>query len=159
MKKVFGSGFLKAVLVAWLLSGTLDIVAAFVQGYVMRGILPQTILRYVASGIFGSDAFTGSALMVLSGLVIHFFIAFCWAFLYFVMYPRADFLHKSPLISGIIYGAFVWIVMNRVIVPLTAIPAAPFNLTNALIGMGILMLMIGLPDAFLAQWYYGGKRP
>lgn len=158
MKKVSGRGFYKALLMAWLVSGMLDILAAFIQGYLMRGILPQTILRYVASGIFGSEAFTGSALMVLSGLVIHFLVAFGWALLYFLLYPRLIFLHKNPVMSGILYGALVWVMMNRVIVPLTAIPEAPFNLTNALIGMGILMLMIGLPNAFIARRYYGGKR-
>jgi hypothetical protein len=147
--------FAKAVLTTGLIAGTLDITAACTNAYVQRGIMPEQVLRFVASGLFGQSAFTGGPVMAFAGLIIHFMIAISWTLLFYILYPRLAFLRKDKIVSGIIYGAFVWVMMNLVILPITAIPKSPFNFMSALINMVILMFMIGMPNAFRAPRYFG----
>jgi len=145
--------FAIAVLTTGLIAGTLDILAACASAYIQRGMTPDKLLQFVASGLFGADAFTGGISMSIVGLVMHFMIAISWTLLFYLLYPRLSILRKNKILVGIIYGAFVWVMMNRVILPLTAIPKSPFNVKSALIGMVILMLMIGMPNSFRAPKY------
>jgi hypothetical protein len=64
------------------------------------------------------------------------------------------FLSQHPATTGLIFGIFVWFVMNLVILPLSNIPPLPFRLIPAAIGMGILILAIGMPVSFLASRYF-----
>ncbi|HEY2727215.1 MAG TPA: hypothetical protein VGI61_08585, partial [Parafilimonas sp.] len=59
-----------------LLAGTLDILAAFADYYIATRRGPEGVLRFIASGVFGKDAFTGASLMIWLGLFFHFVIAF-----------------------------------------------------------------------------------
>ena len=149
---------LAAVLTTGLIAGTLDILAACISAYIQRGSSPERLLQFVASGLFGPDAFTGGISMAIVGLVMHFMIAISWTSLFYLLYPRLSLLRKNKIVAGIIYGAFVWVIMNLVILPYTNIPKSPFNLTSAAIGMVILMLMIGMPNSFRAPKYYQDGR-
>jgi len=146
--------FATAVLITGLIAGTLDILAACLSAYIQRGMTPDKLLQFVASGLFGADAFNGGATMAITGLLMHFMIAISWTLLFYLLYPRLAILRKNKILVGVIYGAFVWVMMNRVILPFTAIPKSPFNPVSALIGMIILMLMIGMPNSFRAPKYY-----
>ena len=145
----------KEVLLTGLLAGTLDITAACTHAYLRSGVTPGGVLKYVASGLFGTDAFSGGVSMMIVGLLMHYTIATSWTLLFYLLYPRVGFLRKNKIVSGVVFGAFVWVMMTLVIVPLTAVPKSPFNPTSALIGMVILIFMIGMPNAFRAPSYYG----
>ena len=150
--------FFNAVLTTGAIAGTLDILAACISAYIQRGMSPERLLQFVASGLFGTDAFTGGFSMAIIGLVMHYMIATSWTVLFFLLYPRLKFLRRNIIVSGIIYGAFVWVIMNLVILPVTNIPKSSFKLTSALIGMVILMLMIGIPNAIGAGKYFRRGR-
>jgi hypothetical protein len=47
--------------------------------------------------------------------------------------------------------------MNRVVVPQTKIVQAPFQLKNAAIAAGILIVAIGIPLSFISYWFYKNK--
>ena len=49
----------KIILTTGLLAGTLDILAAFIQSYLMANVVPSTVLKYIASGVFGKSAYSG----------------------------------------------------------------------------------------------------
>lgn len=51
---------IKTILYAGLLVGSLDITAAFLDFYISTGNGPGGVLRFIASGVFGREAFTGS---------------------------------------------------------------------------------------------------
>jgi uncharacterized membrane protein YagU involved in acid resistance len=63
-------------------------------------------------------------------------------------------MRKNKYIAGLLYGIFVWIIMNRVVIPLSEIQQRPFDLKGALTGMSILMVAIGLPISILTHRYY-----
>jgi uncharacterized membrane protein YagU involved in acid resistance len=141
----------KPILLAGLLVGTLDITAACINAYLMNGVRPEQVLKYVASGVFGKSAFTGGTMMAVWGLIFHFIIAYGCTVFFFWIYPRMPWLQKNLWITGIVYGLFIWIVTARIIVPLSNTPPAAFRLDRALVAWGILVLAIGWPLAFLAQ--------
>jgi hypothetical protein len=140
---------------AALLAGTLDILAAFVFVFIKTG-KPHIfdILKFIASGVFGKAASTGGVAVILAGLLFHFFIATLFTVFFFWIFPKIKISSKNRLVTGIIYGVFVWSIMNLIVVPLSNVAPRPFSLTNALINIGILMICIGIPLSFLAGSYY-----
>ena len=87
--------FARAVLTTGLIAGTLDILAACLSAYIQRGMTPEKLLQFVASGLFGADAFTGGAIMAVAGLVMHFMIATSWTLLYYLLYPRLEYFAEE----------------------------------------------------------------
>lgn len=49
----------KPIFKTTLLAGSLDITAACVNAYISNKIMPGRVLQYIASGIFGKDAYAG----------------------------------------------------------------------------------------------------
>jgi uncharacterized membrane protein YagU involved in acid resistance len=149
-----GKKLLPAIVVAGIVTGTLDIVAAFASAYWQNQTSPAAVLRFVASGIFGTDAFSGGLLMAFTGLALHFTIAFGWSVIYFQLYKLLPSLGRRVVVAGIGYGLLVWLIMNQVVLPMSNTPKFPFDLTGAIRGAIILILMIGLPNAVLAHRFY-----
>ncbi len=139
------------IIAAGLLVGTLDISAACLQYYIKTGKSPENVLKFVASGVFGKEAFTGGLLMSLCGLLFHFLIAFCFTTFFFFIYPRLKFLSFNVFLTAVLFGVFTWTVMNRIVLPLSYTPPIPFTWASAAIAAGILTLCIGLPLSIIAK--------
>ena len=133
---------IKTIFLAGIIAGILDGIAAVIIPGKMNF---SGVFKFVASGMFGKDAFAGGNEMVLYGIVIHFTIAISFAFVYYFSFFKLKFFQKNKFIGGLIYGIFVWAIMNLVILPFTNIPQRPFNWTGAVQAMLILMMCIGLP--------------
>ena len=144
------------ILVTGLLVGTLDAGAAVIQFIIPTMRNPVRIFEYIASGVFGMKAFSGGAVMAVMGLSFHYFIATAWTSLFFTVYPRIPWLAKNKVAGGLLYGVFIWLMMNLVILPLSNVPQFPIRVTGAAIGVLILMLVVGLPISLRANKYYSG---
>ncbi len=145
---------LKVIFLAGLLAGVLDITAACIQAYINNNnITPDRVLRYIASGIFGRKAFTGGSEMIILGLLFHFIIATGFAAIFVLLAQQLKFLSRHFVISGLVYGIIVWVIMNRVVVPLSEVRTGPFEWKKAVIAALILMFMIGLPIAWVNKHY------
>ncbi|WP_160718129.1 DUF1440 domain-containing protein [Chitinophaga solisilvae] len=143
------------ILVTALVAGTLDIISACVQFVLITGQPFTKVLVFVASGFFGKEAFTGDPVtMMWWGLLFHYLIALTFTTIFFLIFPRIPELLRYPAASGLVYGILVWLIMNLLVIPLSQIPPRPFRLGNAVIGMLIIMVMIGLPIGLLAGRYY-----
>jgi hypothetical protein len=149
----------KAILTAGFVAGTLDIIAAIILSSIKAGkVIIIPILKFIASGVFGKEAFKVGINMALYGLAFHFIIAFGFAIGYFLVFPYITFLRKHKIISGLLYGVLVWLIMNRVILPLSNTPRIPFKFnTGLLIHIAILMCFIGLPVSLITHKYYSSK--
>lgn len=139
----------RTVIQAWLLVGTLDILAACISYWLRTGKNPVAVLRFVASGLFGQNAFTDS-MMPVWGLLFHYLIALGFTVAFFWIYPRLRLFAINRYLLGIAYGAAVWAVMNLIVVPLSNTPKSPLTLSSVLISMSILMLVIGIPLSLIA---------
>ncbi len=151
-------GARKAILFAWLTAGSLDILTAFVHYYLKTGKNPIGVLNYVASGVFGTPAFTGGTAMAFWGLAFHYMVAFGFTLFFFYIYPRFKFLSANKILTAIGYGLFAWTVMNLVVLPMSNVPRPVFHLSNAMIAATILIFMIGLPITLIISKYYSGKK-
>jgi len=152
-----GKNLLKAMLIAGLIIGVLDGLAACISAYVQREVTPGRVWRYVASGVFGKDAFDGGIPMAFIGLFFHFVIATGWTTLFFLLYPRVKFLSWNKYIIGMAYGVFVMFAMNLVVVPLSNVPN-PNTGSVHLPQLFIHMFIIGVPISLLANRYYAKKQ-
>ena len=155
MKSKSGTIFLSG-----LIAGTLDILAALViYDFILQKTTSIKILQSIASGIFKKDAYSGGSQMALYGLLIHYFIALTFAWFYFTIYPYFNFLKKNTLLSGVLYGIFVWIIMNLVVLP-TFFPLLPEKHLDFPLILSILILIfcIGIPIASITRKYYSFNR-
>ena len=146
---------IKVILLAGVVVGTLDIAGTLMVYSVLLHKMPAImILRRIASAALGQTALSGGWTMAWCGLFFHYVIAFCFTTAYVLLYPYLSFLQKNKYISGVLYGLLVWLIMNRIVLPLTKIHMATFQWSTALIGMALLIFFIGLPVAYITDAYY-----
>jgi hypothetical protein len=61
-------------------------------------------------------------------------------------------LVEYPLVCGLFFGAAVEQVMNLVVLPLSALHSkGPFELRDLILGLGVHMVVIGLPIAYCVR--------
>lgn len=149
---------LTVILVTGLLAGTLDAIAATTNFWIHGGTDAGRLWRAVASGALGPSARNGGTGIALLGLLFHYIIAFSWTTIYLLIYPKIPLLRKNILLSSLLYSLFVWLIMNLVVVPLSRIGKFPaWAPGRLLVDMLILTVVIGLPAALMARWYYSRK--
>ncbi|CAN5844328.1 hypothetical protein BH11BAC4_BH11BAC4_09270 [soil metagenome] len=147
----------KAIFTAALIAGTLDILAAFIQSYLMADVMPSTVLKYIASGVFGKPAFSAGAEMIILGLLFHFIIAFACTFSYFLFYPKLNFLKQHWLFGSILIAIIAWAIPNWIIIPMSHISKYSFQFSKAFIAITILFFCVGIPIAYSAHKFYTNK--
>ncbi len=137
-----------------LAAGTLDITENIVFN-AFRGITPWRIFQYIASGLLGRHSFQMGWTSVGLGVVIHFAIALAWTAIFYVAATKLNFslLTRRPILSGLVYGVIVYVVMNFIVLPLTAVPPRPaaITLVNRVNAVLALIFCIGLPVALLMR--------
>lgn len=148
---VRGSAVL-AIFWGGLACGVLDITQAFIAWGVM-GVKPISILHSVASGLLGSKAFQGGAKTAVLGLLLHFFIAFSAATVYYVASRWLPFMTDRAVLAGLLYGEVVFLFMHFVVVPLSAAPKGQFTMATLVTGPIGHMFLVGLPIALAVRHY------
>ncbi|SFG94042.1 hypothetical protein [Pedobacter insulae] len=132
------------------LVGTFDILAALVQYYLKTQKNPITVLNFIASGVFGKEAFSGGNKMAAFGLLFHYLIALGFTLLFFVLYPKLKALIQNKFFLGSLYGLFIWLTMQFVIVPLSRAPIMKLKVEGAITAILILIVCIGIPLSLYA---------
>ena len=150
---------IKLIFLAGLIAGTLDIFGALtVYSLILHKGPAMLILQRIATAALGKVAFKGGWAMAVCGLGFHYIIAYCFTTAYVLLYPYLPFLKKHKLTSGLLYGLFVWLVMNRIVLPRTKLLIPQFQWNSALIAMALLILFIGLPVAYITDAYYKERK-
>lgn len=148
---VEGPKAVRVIFWAGLIAGILDLTGACVVAWWRAGVTPVRVFHSIASGIYGAAAFTGGAKIAVLGVVLHFIIATTWATVYYLASRRISFLINQPLIAGVLYGVVVYLFMNFVVLPLSAVARRPVPLSSRLIQMLIIIFCIGIPIAFIVR--------
>jgi len=143
-----------AILIGGLAAGILDGASAFLNfGWRM----PYGI----ASGLLGAKANpaagAGAGVWAL-GLACHFLIAFASAAIYCFASRRWSFLKDYFLLGGVMCGIAVWLVMNTVVLPLSAVPfpVGPFSVQALRLGLAYLVVLVGLPIS-TSLWFFARR--
>ncbi|HEX5942724.1 MAG TPA: hypothetical protein VFY66_10630 [Anaerolineales bacterium] len=136
------------------------IIAGFLHFLIQIGIVFGLILKsplissfqYVASGAMGDAAFTGGLATALLGLVLDFIMTTIMAGVFILSVDRIPLLRRHVIVGSILYGFGVFIVMNLIVLPLSAAPALPAPSLWLLIELVLQhILLIGLPLGILVK--------
>jgi hypothetical protein len=113
--------FGRALVIATLVAGSLDLGYALTVS-ALRGFSPVTVCQTIAAGLLGRDAaYAGGYGTAMLGLGLHFAMMALIAAVFLGasrLWPR---LNARPWLSGPVYGALVFAVMNYAVVPLSAL--------------------------------------
>jgi uncharacterized membrane protein len=147
------------VLAIGLFAGTLDIADALIFN-VLRGITPVMVLQYIASGLIGAASFRGGPATAGLGLVLHYLIALSWTTLFYIASRKVGILTQRPILSGLLYGAVIYLVMNFVVLPASGVPHPRSAMTMPALVNAVLALMLclGVPVSVLTSRYLPAHR-
>jgi hypothetical protein len=140
---------LPAILWGGLIGGTLDILYASVMT-VLSGNTPDRMLKGIAAGLLGRGAIAGGLEIAALGLTLHSVIALGASTIYYLASRKLTFMVTRAPLCGPLFGAIVYLVMNRVVLPLSALAVSP---RLQLPGLLAVMFFIGLPIALSVRHF------
>lgn len=141
---------LAAIFWGGFLAGIFDIVQAFV-GFGLLGARPFRILQHIAGGIFGARSMQMGWTSAALGLVFHFTIAFTAAAVYYFASRVLRVMVKHAIVCGLLYGELVFLFMYFVVLPVSALGPAHFNVPTYITGPIGHPLLVGLPIALCVR--------
>jgi len=138
--------------ISWggLIAGVLDAIDGVIA-YGTQGLSPIQVLQYIASGAAGKSAFQGGLATAALGAGFHFIIAWVAAAVFVLASRRLEILKTHAVLAGLIYGAAVYFFMNYLVLPLSAVAPATFQLGLFLNGVIGHAVFVGLPIALFAR--------
>jgi uncharacterized membrane protein YagU involved in acid resistance len=141
----------RAILVGGLIAGVLDMTYAMV---VYTPKHPLLIPRGIAAGLLGVHHQLGGATgTTVLGFVLHFTIALGAASVFYVTSRKWEFLTQHPAISGVIFGACVYLFMHFIVIPLSALPHGPSQLSSEIPQFIWHWFGVGLPISFAVRYF------
>ena len=144
---------LRQIALGGLIIGTADAIIYHWFYLSVLGGSPLTIVyQYIASGALGEAAFAGGLATALLGVLFHYLISLIVTSIFILSARRVYLLRRYAIIGSLLYGFGVFIVMNVLVIPLSAAPPLPAPTTSQLI-VNILdhMLIVGLPLGILVR--------
>jgi hypothetical protein len=115
------------------------------------------VFQGIAAGLLGRPSFDGGTATAIAGAGLHLTIATGWATAYSVLARRLPSLQRLVRTTlgvvgvGMAYGAVVWLLMNRVVVPLSRARATPLFTGVWWVLLVIHLLVVGLPIALIIR--------
>lgn len=141
-----------AILIGGLIAATLDLTQACL-------LFGWDIPLAIAGGLLGPSAFHGGPPLYALGVLLHYSIALAAAGIYYAASRRLPFLAEYPLVCGLFFGAAVEETMKLVVLPLSALHAkGPYELKDLLLGLGVHMIVIGLPIAYSTRHFSPAQK-
>jgi uncharacterized membrane protein YagU involved in acid resistance len=100
----------------------------------------------------GNAAFTGGLATALLGVFFHYLASFVIAGVFILSAARIPLLRRNIIVGSLLYGVGVFIVMNFIVLPLSAAPPLPVSTMPQIIELLIEhILVIGLPLGILVR--------
>jgi uncharacterized membrane protein YagU involved in acid resistance len=120
-----------AILVgAILLAAALDLTFAFVF-YGFQGATPSRILRGIAAGLIGREqALAAGSWVVVLGAALHFLMAGCAAYVFYLATRRWPVLARRWAFGGTAFGVAMYLVMHFIVIPLSRLTFHLPSLSN-----------------------------
>jgi hypothetical protein len=145
---------IRGVVIGGLVAGVVDISAAVAINHAPPGL----ILQAIASGVLGKASFHGGGASMMLGFVLQLVMSLIIAAVFGLASVRLSVLVRRPAGSGALYGVGVFIVMNFVVVPLSAAHMKP-RITLAFTAFNLAaMILFGLIVALTQAWSVKPRR-
>ncbi|HEY4146911.1 hypothetical protein [Pinirhizobacter sp.] len=149
-------------LLATLAAGTVAAIVEIVPALPIQqsfGVTPIEVFQSIASGIEGRAAFDGGMRSAVFGMILHWVISLAFAAAWVAVVSRSATLSRHFALWGIVYGLVAYVVMNWIVLPLSA---APFGTTHVpwrmAMSISFHLFLFGLPIAAVAHWMLGRLR-
>jgi len=140
----------KAILLGGLIAGTIDVGAASLINLVN----PLRILRTIAAGLIGLAAARHGGIPVAAlGLLLQWSMALIIAAIYVLAGRALPVLRTRWLLCGPAYGVTIFLVMNYVVLRLSALAVTPDFTAQAFAENVLAMLLFGTIVAWSASRY------
>jgi hypothetical protein len=149
------SRVLKSLLYGGLIAGTIDIGAAAI----ISKANPLFILQAVATGLFGRASFQGGGGTMVSGMLLQWAMSILIAAIFTYAANSWSVLARRWFLWGTLYGVVVFLVMNYVVVPLSAAPFKSPHSVKGILENGLAMLVFGWIVAFTANRFLTAAQP
>jgi uncharacterized membrane protein YagU involved in acid resistance len=150
----------RAILWAGSIAGLLDLTAAFIDVRLNLDMGPVRLLQNVAGALLGPATYDGGLATATLGLLMHFTVAFSVSTIFYVLSRRFPLLIRWAVPCGLLYGALVFLVMYRGVIPLTiqlkSLYLTTFNHTLPKLRWSQLLVhlfCVGLPIALLVRQF------
>jgi uncharacterized membrane protein YagU involved in acid resistance len=142
----------EAVFWGGLVAGFVDMMTIFVIWSIFKYIPPAVILQAISTAFMGDAAYRGGNTTVALGLMLHFFVSFCFAAVYVITSSRVSIMRTHPFLCGPVYGIIAYVFMTYAVVPLSlATFGRPASLPDLALSLSIHMLVFGLSIALVAS--------
>ena len=147
------NSLLRLSVIGGLITGMLHLI---IQVGIVFGLLLKSpfisSLQFVASGAMGNASYTGGLATALLGLVLELMMTIIIAGIFIMGADRIPLLRQHVIPGSLLYGLGVFIVMNFIVLPLSAAPALPAPPMWLFIEIILEhILLIGLPLGILVQ--------
>jgi len=140
-------GALTAILLGGIIAATIDIGAAsLISG---RDVI--YILHIVAGGLLGRSSLSGGMPTALLGLLLQELMGLIIAAIYVAASGLLPLLKRRWLACGLLYGVAIFLVMNYVVVPLSAWKHWPTFTPAKFLANLAAMLLFGVIVSFFAR--------
>jgi hypothetical protein len=134
-----------------LIAGTLDIAYACIYWAIEASVPAQRIFQSVAAGLLGEASFQGGAATAALGLALHYFIATSMSLAYYLVAVRRPALVRRPVAYGVAYGLLLYVIMNYIVMPLSAAGAGSKDRLWIALTVAVHALLVGVPIALCAR--------
>lgn len=141
-----------AIIAGGLIAGTVDIGAAAL----INALDPRIIMRFIAGGLLGTAALRGGAGVEWLGLFLQLGMSLLIAAIFVLAALRLRWMTARWIPAALAYGAIVFVVMNYVVVPLSAWHRINHFTPEKFVENLLAMLVFGLIVAFGARHFLHG---
>ena len=140
----------RLLLIGTLLIGSLDLLFAW-SFWAAKGVSFVDILHSIAAGWYGKASRDSGAAGAVVGAISHYAIIFAFVLAYRLAAKRFSALRRHWMALGALYGAALYVLMNFVVLPLSAAGPPDFG-NKAWVVAGIAVhIVIGVLCAWLAR--------
>jgi hypothetical protein len=148
------NSLLRLSVIGGLIIGMLHLI---IQAWFVFSFLGKTpfisVVQYIASGAMGNAAFTGGLATALLGLVLELIMTLIIAGIFIMGADRIPLLRRHVIPGSLLYGFGVFVVMNFIVLPLSAAPPEPAPPMWLFIEIILEhVLLVGLPLGLLVRW-------
>lgn len=140
----------KTILTSGLVAGTLDLALA-ITFFKLEGAPLTAVPHAIASGWLGARAIHGGASSAILGVALHFLIALVVAAVYYLLSRAIKLLNHQPILSGTVFGLAVFLVMQDVVVPLSAEPRSRPSTSWLIVDLASHVLFVGITIAMITR--------
>lgn len=142
-----------AIVAGGLVASTVDIGAAAL----INVVDPRYILRLVAGGLQGKAALAGGAASAWLGLFLQWGMGLLIAAIFVTASLRLRWLTERWILAGLAYGVVVFVVMNYVVVPMSAWNRVAHFTPVSFVWNLLAMLVFGLIVAYSSYRFLGSR--